>query len=115
MSDRPVHEPVTLLLLCGIAAALAARAGPLYPLTLETLAVGVSYAVAILVLRGCTVPWLQKARLVSAYFVSLWAYSAVARITPALGMPLRDAALLRLDQALLPDTSTVLLAPLAVD
>jgi hypothetical protein len=52
---------------------------------------------------------LLRLRMVATYLWVLWLYLGLQRITPALGLPIRDAALLAVDRALLGETPAVLI------
>jgi hypothetical protein len=86
--------------------ALASRAGPAHPVTIEVGLATMCYAALVTALRRPDTLQ-QKLRVVAAYGYVLWFYLAVARITPALGTPLRDAELYAADCALFGETPAV--------
>jgi hypothetical protein len=54
-----------------------------------------------------------RIRFLASYAFVVWFYTAVARISPALGMPLRDGPLLAIDQRLFGHTPAILTETLA--
>jgi membrane-associated phospholipid phosphatase len=107
------HELALLALGTGTAVALAVRAGPLSAITLQVGLATVLFGAAIALAHGRSGERWQKARLAAAYPFTLWFYSAVRAISPALGLPLRDGALLALDRALFGETPAVAFAQVA--
>jgi PAP2 superfamily len=107
-APSPLHsyEWALAVLGGGTLAALIVRAGPLHPATVETSVAVALYLTAIVALRQSGA-MRQKLRFVAAYAYVVWFYGAVARITPALGTPLRDADLYAVDRALFSDTPAV--------
>jgi membrane-associated phospholipid phosphatase len=107
------HELALLSLGTGTAVALAVRAGPLSEIALHVALATFIFGAAIALARARSAERWQKARLAAAYPFTLWFYSAVREISPALGLPLRDGALLALDRALFGETPAVALAHVA--
>jgi hypothetical protein len=90
----------------GALVALVVRAGVGHPVTLEATLALLLYGTAVLGL-GRSPALGQKQRCVAAYGYVLWFYFAVARITPALGTPLRDTELYALDRMLFGETLAI--------
>ncbi len=93
-----IHERLLFALGGLTSLALAVRGAPL-----PALAVLGATAVYALVCRFAP----TRLRLASAYVYTLWFYEAVAWITPALGTPTWDAALLRADRALFGESPAI--------
>jgi membrane-associated phospholipid phosphatase len=83
-----------------VALGLLARGGPA-ALLAEVVTATLAYALAARALGDRPGPWAWRAALVADYAFALWAYRGVERFVPALGLPLRDDALLALDESLL--------------
>jgi len=98
-----------LLVLQGVMLALlVARAGVGHGATWRVGLILVAHAVTLAVVVPRSSRWAQLVRLASAYPVALGLYSSFAVVTPALGFPLRDSALLALDEALFGQTPALL-------
>jgi hypothetical protein len=102
-----LHEWALLTLGIGTLGILVAVAGPIHGTSVEVAVVTALYAAALIGLRGPTA-WSDRARFAATYLYIAWFFSAVARITPALGTPLRDAQLYALDQAVFGGTPAVM-------
>ena len=112
--SRPwAHEVAQGLLALGLWVTLVLRAGPLHPATLLLAGVVAFQVVVVVALRGTSSTLWRKLRLASAYAVALALFSAPRVVVPALGLPVRDEALLGIDRALLGETPAVSLAPYA--
>jgi len=92
------HEWALLVLGSITLGLLTVVAGPLHRVSVEVAAAMALYATALMTLRGVAA-WPDRARFVATCGFVVWFFLAVARITPALGTPLRDAQLYALDQA----------------
>lgn len=109
MSERPTvsdqasrryglfgHEIVLLFLGTASSIALVARAGLGNPVFWEVASVSIVCGILFKHL-GQTTSKLLKFRLILASLYIVWFYSAIARITPALGLPRCDLALYQMD------------------
>lgn len=108
-----VHELAFLAFGAGTTLALAARAGPLHPVTLHVAAATALVVGVVLALRRMRSELWQKLRLAAGYAFGLWFYGLIEDITPALGTRTHDATLLAIDRAVLGETPSVWLARIA--
>lgn len=103
MTDRLLpHERGLAALAAAAAAALLLRGA--WALSLEVAAAAALGAAGARALSRRAGAWPVRMRLVGTYAWVLWFYLGVQRFTPALGLPVRDGALLHLDRALLGET-----------
>lgn len=100
------HEWALLVLGSITLGLLTVVAGPLDRVSVEVATAMALYATALMTLRGVAA-WPDRARFVATCGFIVWFFLAVARITPALGTPLRDAQLYALDQAFFGGTPAV--------
>ncbi len=110
-----IHEAVLLALGVGTGLGLLATSGFGSPVTLEVFTATGLLLAATRLREGLRI----KVRLAAAFLFALWFYSAVIRIVPALGLPLRDAELLAADRWLFGETPAIrwqhLVVPLATE
>jgi hypothetical protein len=102
------YELLLLALGLGTLIALLLRAGVTHAVTAEAAAADLVLGVVLWRTCGLTSPLSQKVRLAGAFLFVLWFYSAIARLTPALGTSLRDADLRAVDDSLLGTTPAIL-------
>ena len=89
-----LHDLLLVALGGATAAALAHRAGPLDLVTIEAAAATLLFAGVALRARN------EPLRIGAAFAFVCWFYFAVARIVPAIGMPVQDPVLRAVDEAL---------------
>jgi len=89
--------------------ALLAKGGLLNPAFLEVMTALIVYASGVFAFRGERCRFDQRIRFFVSYAFVVWFYVAVARITPALGMKLRDGTLLAMDDAMFGRTPALFL------
>ncbi|HEX8697585.1 MAG TPA: phosphatase PAP2 family protein [Myxococcaceae bacterium] len=104
------HEVAQGSLALGLWGLLLLQVGPLHPASLLMGGVAGLQVAVVAVLRGAASPLWQKLRLASAYLVGLLLFSAPRLVVPALGLPVRDDALLGMDRALFGETPAVVLS-----
>lgn len=100
------HELLLAALGIGTAIALGLR-NQFGFVSMEVIGLLILYLSTVWVSSGRLDPLSQRVRLFSSFVFVLWFYCAVARITPALGIALRDRTLLAMDQALFGKTPAV--------
>jgi len=100
-----VHELALISLGTATTLALLAAGQCLKVVTLETAGLTILYTSVLLTCRGGTERF--RIRLFASYGFVVWFYSAVARITPALGTTLRDGTLFAIDKAIFGQTPAV--------
>jgi hypothetical protein len=105
-ADFEAHEVALVALGCLTTGALLFLAKAWQLIVTEVSGVTLLYASLLVLSRNS--PYRLRIRLLAAYAFAVWFYCAVARITPALGTPLRDDVLLALDTAWLGQTPAIL-------
>ena len=99
------HEVALIALGVGTTLALLLASSPSNGVLIEV--------IVALTLYGSVVAWPARTnrfriRFLASYAFVVWFYTAVARITPALGIALRDGPLLAIDEALFGQTPAIL-------
>jgi hypothetical protein len=104
------HEVSLIALGVGTALALLLANAPSHRVLIEITGVSILYSAVIAwsASRGKF-----RVRFLGSYAFVVWYYCAVARITPALGMPLRDGPLLGIDEAIFGQTPAILCGRMA--
>lgn len=108
------HELVLTGLGFGTAVAILAVNRRVSPILVELCAASAIYASVIFACRGREEKMIERVRFLGSFAFAFWFYCAVARVTPALKIPLRDEALLRIDEAIFGHTPAVRCEGLAV-
>jgi PAP2 superfamily len=84
------------------------------PIFFEVCVALVIYASVIFSCRGRKGKMVERIRFLGSFAFTFWFYCAVARITPALKTPLRDEALLKIDETIFGRTPAVCCERMAV-
>jgi membrane-associated phospholipid phosphatase len=98
------HEVAQGAFAAGLAGWLLVQAGPRAPATQLYAAIACAQVAGVLLLARASSERWQKVRLASAYLLGLVSFRCIAFAIPALGLPLRDAALLAIDRTILGET-----------
>lgn len=109
-----LHELALTGLGFGTAVAILAVNRRVSPILVEVCAASGVYASIIFACRERKGKMIERIRFLGSFAFAFWFYCAVARITPALKTPLRDEALLRIDEAIFGHTPAVRCEGLAV-
>lgn len=94
------YECLLLILGFGTSIALVLRTGWLDRVTIRSLSVTVIFLITYWILRNLKGDRVQKVRFLSGYFFVLWYYLSAGSFVVALQLPVRDAQLLAMDEAM---------------